>query len=180
MTQRIVSGRPEPGEYAAYAQPDVDAVPGDDAVRALEELRAATKVLFLRIGELHADLSYASGKWTPRQILGHLADDERIFTYRALCICRGDSRPLPGFDENAYMRWTGFEGRAISDLLAEYESVRNASITLFGSLDAAAWARRGLVTDYSATVRGLAFHIAGHELHHHRVLRERYLPLIDG
>jgi hypothetical protein len=148
-------------------------------VKALEVLRTATRALFLEIGEAHADLSYAPGKWTPRQILGHLADDERIFAYRALCICRGDSRPLSGFDENAYTRSAGFESRSIHDLLAEYESVRNASITLFARLDSAGWTRRGVVNDYSASVRGLAFHIAGHELHHHRVLRRRYLVLIS-
>lgn len=180
MTQPTASGRPEPGEFAAYAESDIDAVEGDDAVKALEKLCTSTRDLFSEIGEPHADLAYASGKWTPRQILGHLADDERIFAYRALCICRGDPGPLAGFDENAYMRSAGFESRSLHDLLVEYQSVRNASITLFASLDEAGWRRRGVVNDYSASVRGLAFHIAGHELHHHRVLRERYMVLMDS
>lgn len=171
------SGRPGPGELAAYAQADVDQVAGDDAVTVLLRQRQETLALFQQLGETGGDLSYAAGKWTVKQVLGHLADDERIFAYRALCIARGDGRPLPGFDENAYASAARFEDRSLADLLADYEAVRNASVTLFRGLDPDAWLRRGMVNGYSASPRGLAFHIAGHELHHHRVLRERYLPL---
>jgi hypothetical protein len=171
------SGRPGPGEFAAYAQADVDQVVGDDAVTALLRQRQETLDLFRELGEAGGDLAYAEGKWTVKQVLGHLADDERIFAYRALCIARGDERPLPGFDENAYAGAARFEDRPLADLLADYEAVRNASVTLFRGLDREAWLRRGTVNGYSASPRGLAFHIAGHELHHHRILRQRYLPL---
>jgi len=170
------SGRPRPGEYAAYAQADIDHVEGDDAVAALLRLRSETVDLFRRFGEAGGDLAYAPGKWTVKQVLGHLADDERIFAYRALCIARGDATPLPGFDENAYAAAAGFERLPLADLLADYAAVRDASVTLFRGLDPEAWRRRGTVSGYPATPRGLAFHIAGHELHHHRVLRQRYLP----
>jgi hypothetical protein len=171
------SGRPEPGEFASYAQADIDLVEGDDAVAALLRQRHETLALFARFGEQGGNLTYAPGKWTIKQILGHLADDERIFAYRALCVARGDSRPLPGFDENAYASAARFESRTLLDLLADYEAVRNASVTLFRGLDRESWLRRGTVHDYAATPRGLAFHIAGHELHHHRVILEWYLPL---
>ena len=91
-------------------------------------------------------------------------------------IARGDASELPGFDENEYVRSAEFESRSLANLLAEYQSVRESSISLFSGLPPSAWLRRGMVNGYSASVRGLAFHIAGHELHHHRVVRERYLP----
>lgn len=174
-SQRSRSGRPTPGEYAAYAQADLDQVAGDDAVEVLHRLMEETVALFTPLDEAAIrGLAYAPGKWTVKEVLGHLADDERIFAYRALCLARGDTRPLPGFDEKLYMLDAGFEARPLAGLLAEYLAVRRASLALFEGLPAAAWLRGGEVNGYRATVRGLAFHIAGHELHHHRILRERY------
>lgn len=173
------SGRPQPGEYAAYAQADFDLVRGDDAVAALAAAAAETLALLRPLDDAAiAGLAYAPGKWTIKEVLGHLADDERIFAYRALTIARGDGTELPGFDEVLYVATAGFEERALADLLAEYRSVRQASLAFFAGLPAAAWLRRGIVNGYSATTRGLAFHIAAHELHHLRLLRERYLPLL--
>lgn len=176
-SSRIKSGRPEPGEFASYAQADIDAVQGEDAVTALQAQRLATLALFRLFGDMGGDVTYAPGKWSVKQILGHLADDERIFAYRVLCIARGDSRPLPGFDENAYASAARFEKRTLEDLLSDYEAVRDATLTLLRGLDPEAWLRRGLVNGYEATPRGLAFHIAGHELHHHRIIHERYVPV---
>jgi hypothetical protein len=105
----------------------------------------------------------------------HIADDERIYTYRALCIARGDTAPLPSFDETKYVAAASFEARPLASLLADYRAVRQATITLFEGLPAEAWRRRGVVCDYHTSVRGLAFHIAGHELRHLRVVREKYL-----
>jgi hypothetical protein len=173
------TGRPESGEYSAHAQPYLDRVEGNDAVVALARQRALTVEIFGNLDESAAGLAYAPGKWTLRQILGHLSDDERIFAYRALCIARGDTRPLAGFDENAYAGAAGSESRSLVDLLAEYESVRSASITLFQGLDREAWLRMGTVEGYSASPRGLAFHIAGHELHHLDFIEQHYLPSID-
>jgi uncharacterized protein (TIGR03083 family) len=174
MTTRTPSGRPEPGEYAAYAQADFDQVPGDDAVTALQHAERETLALLEPLDEARADHRYAPGKWTVGQILGHLIDDERIFVYRALCVARGDQQPLPGFDENDYVRLGGFENRPWADLLAEYRAVRASTLAFFRGLPADAWQRRGTVNGYAASPRGLAFHIAAHELHHLRVLRERY------
>jgi hypothetical protein len=173
---RYPSGRPQPGEYAAYAQTDLDAVAGDDAVAALARQRDELLALLSALDEERVrGLAYAPGKWTLKEVVGHLIDDERIFAYRALCLARGDARPLAGFDEKQYVAGADFEARPLADLLAEYRRVRDASLALFAGLPAAAWRRGGVVNGYPATVRGLAFHVAGHELRHLRALREKYL-----
>lgn len=184
MTPKIAaptgrSGRPVPGEYAAYAQADIDQVNGDDAVAILEALAEETLTLLRGLSEEKlAGVRYAPGKWTVKDLVAHVIDDERIFAYRALCVARGETQPLPGFDEKLYATCAAGEERPWLDLLAEYSIVRAATVALLRSLPPAAWTRRGTVNGYSATARGLAFHIAGHELHHLRIVRERYLPYL--
>src|SRR5688500_553899 len=125
------SGRPEAGEFASYAAEDIAYVDGDDAVAALTTVAEETTSLF---SSLTADVpAYAPGKWTLKEVLGHLIDDERIFAYRALCIARLDPAALPGFDENAYIAAAHFESRSIADLVREYRAVRAATIALFES-----------------------------------------------
>ena len=171
------TGRPLPGEFADYMSADIAAVPGDDAVEALERLGEETPDLFRELsGAADRGYTYAPGKWTLKELLGHLADDERIFAYRLLCVARGEEAELPGFDENRYAAHGGFERRRLDDLVAEYAAVREATLALLRGLPAEAWARRGRVNGYECSVRGLAFHIAAHELHHVRVVRERYRP----
>ena len=173
-------GRPEPGEYADYAQADIDLVQGDDILRILDRQMVETQRLLGPVGEQRAStLTYAPGKWTLKQVVGHLSDDERIFAYRALCLARNDPKPLPGFEEKDYVRYGGFETRRFEELLDELRVVREATIAFVRGLTEQAWLRRGVVNGYPASVRGLAFHIAGHELHHHRVVRERYLAYVD-
>ncbi len=176
---RARTGRPARGEYADYAQADIDRVEGDDACEVLEKLAGATRALFGGFGERGGGVSYGEGKWTVKEVLGHLADDERIFAYRALCLARGDARELPGFDERQYVAGARFGALPMSALLEDYLAVRAASLTLFRGLGREAWLRTGVVNGYAATPRGLAFHIAGHELRHHRVILERYVPLVE-
>jgi uncharacterized damage-inducible protein DinB len=172
------SGRPQPGEYADYAQADFDFVEGDDAIVVLRDAERATLAVLEPLDESRVrGLTYAAGKWTLKQVVGHLVDDEQIFAYRALCVARGDTRPLPGFDENEYMAGTDFESRPYAELLRAYRVQRAATIALLEPLTREEWLRRGNVNGYDASVRGLAFHIAAHELHHLRVVRERYLTL---
>jgi hypothetical protein len=169
------SGRPVSGEFADYAKPDIDRVESQDAVSALATQAATTASFLMRLtDEAIAGLTYAPGKWTVKQVIGHVSDDERIFAYRALCIARGETRPLEGFDEKLYAEFSECESRPVSQLVADYCAVRFATITLFERLSAEAWTRRGVVNGYSATPRGLAFHIAGHELRHMSALRETY------
>ena len=175
------TGRPEPGEYADYAAEDVARVVGDDAIEALERHGAGTQALLAGLSEgAVRGLSYAPGKWTFKEVVGHLADDERIFVYRALCVARGDPEPLPGFDEKRYVAAAGFEARPLAELAEELRRVRASSVAFFAGLPAEAWRRRGTVNGYAATVRGLAFHVAGHELRHVRTLEEKYLPAVGA
>jgi uncharacterized damage-inducible protein DinB len=171
----MISGRPADGEFASYAKSDIDYVIGDDAVGVLAaQGEQVVALLALLDEEMIRAHRYAPGKWTVKEVIGHLIDDERIFAYRALCVARGDARPLPGFDENEYVAATDFESRSLANLITEYRVVRSATLTLFEPLTAEEWLRRGNVNGYEASVRGLAFHMAGHELHHLRTLRERY------
>jgi hypothetical protein len=172
----IPSGRPQRGEFADYAADDIACVEGDDAIAALRTQSQVVLDLFEPLHEHAATaLTYAPGKWTLKEVLGHLIDDERIFAYRALCVARNDTRPLPGFDENDYVAATRFEQRPLRNLLAEYRLVRDSTLALFEALTPEEWLRTGNVNGYPASVRGLAFHVAGHELHHLRTLRDRYL-----
>ena len=172
---RAVTGRPVAGEYAAYAEADIARVEGDDAIAALVAQRDDVLRLFAPITDATiAGRRYAAGKWTVKEVLGHLIDDERIFAYRLFCIARGDARPLRGFDEVQYAAHSGAEERPLAELLAEYRLVRDSTVALLAGLPRDAWARRGEVNEYEASVRGLAFHIAGHELRHLDALRTRY------
>jgi uncharacterized damage-inducible protein DinB len=168
-----MTGRPEVGEYAPYAADDMAFVVGDDAVEVLRASARETVALFGALPEER--IVYAPGKWTLKEVLGHLIDDERIFAYRALCVARGDTTPLPGFDEKQYVAATSFESRTFASLLREFDVVRASTIAFCEPLTPEEWLRRGMVNGYEASVRGLTFHIAAHELHHLRVVRERYL-----
>jgi hypothetical protein len=175
-TAHMLLGRPQPGEYAGYAQTDIDLVEGEDILRILDRQMLETQRLLGPVGDKRAaTLTYAPGKWTLKQVVGHLSDDERIFAYRALCLARNDPTPLPGFEEKDYVRFGGFETRRFEELLDELRIVREATIAFVRGLTQEAWLRRGIVNGYPASVRGLAFHVAGHELHHLRIVKEKYL-----
>ena len=166
--------RPEPDEYAPYfGRYIAEAGPADPLTTMREQLET-TPAFFASAGEARAGYRYAPGKWSIREILGHLADSERIFSYRALRLARADATPLPGFDENDFVAAAEFDSRPLASLLEEWRSVRRASLTLFENLSDDALRRRGTVSDGPMSVRALAWIIAGHELHHLAVLRERY------
>jgi uncharacterized damage-inducible protein DinB len=120
---------------------------------------------------------YAPGKWSIKQVLAHVVDDERIYAYRALRFARGDATELPGFEQDDYARLSGADERDVRSILAEYEAVRRATITLVEGLPEEALGRAGVANGNRVTVRALAYHIAGHELHHLNLLRSRYLAV---
>ena len=131
------SGRPLPGEFATYAADDIDAVEGDDAVEVLRTQGARVEAMLGGwTDEAVAGVTYAAGKWTLREVIGHLIDDERIFVYRALCFARGDQQSLPGFDENDYVAGARFDDRPLADHLAELREVRAATLRFFVMGDA--------------------------------------------
>lgn len=122
------------------------------------------------------DHAYAEGKWTIKELVGHIIDTERIMCYRALCIARGETASLPGFDENAYVKNASFKERTLYDLAHEFGTVREGTVSLFKYLKEVELDRKGSANNNPTTPRILLFMIAGHHIHHDRVLRERYVP----
>ena len=167
--------RPHTSEYAAYYEKYISKVPDGDIVGTLERQLAETIALIRGISEERGDFRYAEGKWSIKELIGHIIDCERVFAYRALRFGRGDATPLSGFEQDDFVRGADFNKRSLSDLATEYEHVRRSTISLFGSLESDAWARRGTANDNEVSVRGLAFIVAGHERHHIEILRTRYL-----
>jgi uncharacterized damage-inducible protein DinB len=165
---------PADGEYAPFYAGYVAAVAGVDLrpflTRQLDRLDAACGAL----SDADALARYAPGKWSIKEVLGHLADVERIFTYRTLRIARGDTTPLPGFDENAYVVAAGADGRSLDSLREELRQVRAATLSLLDSVAPDAWERRGTASGAEVSVRALAHMAAGHVEHHLGILRERY------
>ena len=167
--------RPAATEYAGYYEKYVSLVPGDDVIAVLSRQQADTRDLLRGIPEERAASRYEPGKWSIKELVGHMIDGERIFAYRALRFARGDATPLPGFDQDPYVAAANSDARTLDDLIDEFGHVRAATLSLLRSLDPEAWARRGTASEAEVSVRALAYIIAGHEAHHVRVLRERYL-----
>lgn len=172
--------RPADTEYNRYFQPYVEEVPDGDLLVTLAEQRDSTAAVLAGIPDAKAGFRYADGKWSIREVIGHVADAERVFAYRALRFARGDSTALPGFDENAWMPEAGFDSRSLADVAAELRAVRESTLALFRSFSADAWLRSGGASGHSVSARALAWILAGHERHHMRILAERYFPQIRG
>ena len=170
--------RPEPAEYAEFYANYVSKVPGTDVLSVLESQRLQMVQLFAGRSERDGSFRYAAGKWTVKEVLGHITDTERIFTYRALRIARGDQTPLPGFEQDDFVKNGAFSERTLADLADEFALVRSASLALFRSFPEQAWPRRGVASQKEVTVRALAFITAGHQIHHRIILEERYFPAI--
>jgi len=167
--------RPQPGEYAPYYDRYISLVPGNDILTTLDEQRRQTILLLSGRTEADGDLRYAPDKWSLKEVLGHLNDTERIMSYRTLRVARADTTPIEGFEQDDYVRNGPFPRRTLADLIEDYIAVRRATLSLFRNLDEAAWTRRGVANQNDVTVRALAYIIAGHELHHRRIVEEKYL-----
>ena len=166
--------RPESSEYAPFYHGYVATVPEGDVVALLRQNGGELHDALAAIPEDRGGFRYAEGKWSIREVVGHLIDAERIFTYRALRIARGDTTPLAAFDENEYVKTAGSDARTLSNLAREFGAVREASVQLFESLPDDAWGRSGVASGKDVSVRALAYITAGHAMHHLRILRERY------
>jgi hypothetical protein len=167
--------RPEPGEVAPYYERYVRLVPDGAIIDVLRQEHSTTVSLLQGLPDEAADLRYADGKWNIREIVGHVIDTEQVFAYRALRIARGDQTPLPGFDQDAFVASAAFDRRNLQDLLESFSAQRAATIGLLGGLGESEWQKAGIASESSFSVRGIAYVIAGHEIHHRRVILERYL-----
>jgi uncharacterized damage-inducible protein DinB len=170
--------KPKPGEYPAYASVYIDRLPDDG--RLLEHMAEnllATSRLVLSLPEEGLLRRYAPGKWTIKETLVHVVDDERIYAYRALRFARGDATELPGFEQDDYVPISGANDRLVADIMAEFAAVREATIALFRGLPEHALIRSGVANGNRASVRALGYHIAGHEAHHVSIIKARHLGI---
>jgi hypothetical protein len=166
--------RPAEDEYNPFYAGYVAKVPDGDVYRFLEQQLRETRSLFATIPEGRGGHRYADGKWSIKEVIGHLCDAERIFAYRALRFARADATDLPGFDENTYVPAGKFDARTMAALVDEFAQVRDATLALVRSFDAEMGARRGTANGKPISVRALTWIIGGHTAHHVGVLKERY------
>ena len=166
--------RPQAGEYAPYYDRYISLVEGEDILNTLDQQRRQMMLLLSGRDEEDGDFRYAPDKWSAKEVLGHVCDTERVFAYRALRVSRADATPLEGFEQDDYVRNGPFAQRPLGDLVEDFIAVRRASLSLLRNLDEAAWSQRGIANKNEVTVRALAYVIAGHELHHRRILEEKY------
>lgn len=166
--------RPDPSEYAEFYAGYVALVPEGDVVASLRDGRERMKEALATLPESSGDHRYAAGKWSVRTLVGHMIDAERVFSYRAMRIARGDTTPLPSFDENAYAAAAESDTRRVAELVAELLALRDCTARLFASLPEAAWTRTGTASNATVSVRAIAYITAGHSLHHLAVLKDRY------
>ena len=168
--------KPAPHEYpvSPYFSRYIETAEGQNVLDSLTVQGAELILLFKNLTDAQQNFRYAPGKWSPKELLGHLTDFERIASYRMLAIARGEQQPLPGFDENDYMEAANFDAQSLADLLRQYELARQSTLALMKSFKPESWDQRGTANGALISVRVLAWLIAGHERHHLNVLRERY------
>lgn len=166
--------RPAESEYAPDYQGYVSQVTEDEILPVLRSQLDDLELLLGKVAPEHETYRYAEGKWSIREIAGHLIDGERVFGYRVFCIARGETQNLPGFDQDEYMLTAPYDRIDLEDLLAEFRLVRLANIAMMRALDKESWNRIGTANDNQVTVRALAFVMGGHVRHHMGVLKQRY------
>lgn len=174
---------PEADEYAPVYASYVALVRGRDPLGVLKRQLPALRSVCVGVTEAEALHRYGPGKWSIKEVVGHLSDTERVFAYRLLRVARGDATPLPGFDERPYVEAANFDRRPVRGLLLELESVRAATVRLVEGLPAEALARRGVVNGSPMSARALIFILAGHAEHHFGILRDRYglaIPQVEA
>ncbi|MDQ3108328.1 MAG: DinB family protein [Bacteroidota bacterium] len=166
---------PAAGTYAAFYETYISKLNGQDPVHVLERLVLEFKALLSEVPDEKEGFRYAEGKWSVKEVVGHIIDTERILCTRALCIARGEKQSLPGFDENEYVAAANFDKRSLYELSREFGYVREGTLSFFKTLGEEELDRNGIANNNSVTPRVLLYVIAGHHLHHLGVLKERYL-----
>jgi DinB family protein len=168
------SNRPDSSEYTPYHAAYVSAVPDGDILGILRTSGDELDAMFASVAEERGGYRYADGKWSIREVIGHIIDGERVLGYRALRAARGDTTPLAGYDAEAYIEPARSDERSLADLRAELRAVRESTRCFFASLPREAWDRSGVTGERAISVRALAYVIVGHAIHHMRVLADRY------
>jgi uncharacterized damage-inducible protein DinB len=167
--------RPKVGDYAPYYSSYIDFYEDENILQVLEDQVKSSEIFFKNVTEEQENYSYAEGKWTVKEVLGHMIDVERIMAFRALSFARGEKQSLPGFEQDDYVAEADFSNRTLSDLFDELKAVRKSNIILFKSFDEKVLNRRGKANGVDVTVLALIYIIAGHEKHHIQILKERYI-----
>lgn len=166
--------RPTENDCTDYLLGYASQPPDGPILETLASQIEETASMLAAAGEERGDHRYAPGKWTVKEVVGHLADAELVFTYRALRFARGDATRLPGFEQDDWVPHAGCGERTLAEMIDQLRQVRAASLALFVGLPAEAWSRRGVAADAGIVVSAFPWINAGHELHHRRILRERY------
>ncbi len=174
-----MSARPVSSEYNPYFHRYIKLVPEDNIREVLVNQHYDTVKLLAGLSETASLYRYDSDKWTIKEVVGHISDTERVMAYRLLCASRGDTSVLPGFDQDIWVRETDFNRIPFDQILSDFRIVRDATLSLIGTLSEDAWSRRSTVGEYPTSALALAYIIAGHELHHRTILEERYLSHIS-
>ncbi len=166
--------KPKPGDYNPYYNGYISLIGDGDIIEVLEEQRKTSEKFLNTFTENQGNYSYADGKWTVKEVLGHVIDTEKIMAFRALAIARGEKQSLPGFEQDEYVAESNFNNRSLEDLINEFLTARESNLILFKSFDEENLNRRGTASESEVTVLALIYIIAGHEKHHMKFLREKY------
>ena len=167
--------RPNPGDYSPYYESYIKLVEGEEILKILNDQGKKTQDILNSFSEHRGNYRYADGKWTVKEVVGHLLDTERVFAYRALCIARGEKKSLPGFDQNDYVKEGNFNKRELFDLNYEFRLLRESNLLLFRTFTPEMLKLKGFANESYVSVLAILFMIAGHEIHHMNVLREKYI-----
>jgi len=163
--------KPQPGEYPPFGDKYVNLVPDANVLELMEQLKDSTHQFFTSISDEVAAQPYAPGKWTVKQVIGHMIDTERTFAYRAMVFSRNNIE-LPGFDQDIYVNNTDFNSRSVKDLADEFKAVRESNLFLFRAMSKDQLTRKGVASGNPTSVRGMIYMTAGHELHHLNIFKE--------
>jgi len=167
--------KPDQSDYAPYYDNYIKLVEGEDILKILNDQSKITQDVLNSFSEHKGNYRYADGKWTVKEVVGHLLDTERVFAYRALCIARAEKKSLPGFEQDDYVKEGNFNRRELFELNYEFRLLRESNLLLFRSFAPEMLWKRGFASEASVTVLAILFIIAGHEKHHIKVLREKYM-----
>ena len=170
--------RPKPADYAPFYEKYIALVPQGDLLATLELQASQWKSMLGGLSPAQSEFRYEPAKWSIKEVVGHVIDTERIFSYRALRIARGDQTPLSGFEQDDYIKEGNYAARTLANLSEEFATVRASTLSLLRSFSAEAWTRRGNANQKEVTVCALGFITAGHAQHHRLILEQRYLPAL--